>query len=98
MKNELFKKVYIHSKSDLPKVEITIFCYDETRHEGFNVTINPLGAEQQSHLVTTFDWYLQPLEQPESKESEIIKALSGEKIEDVKTVTSTEYPGGAERE
>jgi hypothetical protein len=45
-----------------------------------------------------FEEAMEEYRQQPQKEQEIIKALSGEKIEDVKTVTSTEYPVEQEEE
>jgi len=67
MKEELYRKVYVKSETDCPKVEGDYFC-------------NRSGFNSVQHLMTTLGktymreirWYLQPIEQKESKGAEEI--------------------------
>ena len=62
MKEDLYRKVYVKSEADCPKVEGDYFC-------------NRSGFNSVQHLMTTLGktymreirWYLQPIEQSESK-------------------------------
>jgi hypothetical protein len=87
MKEELYRKIYIKSEADLPKEGDYMAHPKDTYIKNTCVAyFDPKMLSRIKDWMIQYDWYLQPIEQ-----SEIIKALSGEKIEDVKTVTSTEY-------
>jgi len=76
-KNELFKKVYIKTKADLPKGERAIYFVGvkdnlnpEDIYEWF-IYENPIMSDNQAeYWLNTFDWYLQPIEEQEEKSIE----------------------------
>ena len=81
-----YTKVIIKSADDLPKEKERYIAHmkhtDSIRDYPYH------GTKVSTKLwIEGIDWYL-----IEDKEQEIIKALSGEEIEDVPTFTSTEYP------
>ena len=63
MKEELYRKVYVKSEADLPKEDGTYICLHkgETKLDIFPYKVN------ESHWFVEIDWYLQPIEQSESK-------------------------------
>jgi hypothetical protein len=78
MKDELYKKIYIQSKSDLPKEEGLYFIgiknvsdntFDKHNLYPWHKQRNKEVDEFQiRYWLTSFDWYLQPLEsQPDNQ-------------------------------
>jgi hypothetical protein len=68
MKEELYRKVYVKSEADLPKEDGNYICLHKgaTKLDIFPFKVN------ESHWFVEIDWYLQPVEQSESKTAEEI--------------------------
>jgi hypothetical protein len=84
---ELFKKIYIKSEADLPQSERAMYFVGvkdnlnpEDLYEWFNYKNPVMAYNQAEYWINTFDWYLQPIEEQESK-PEFNKAYLDECIE-----------------
>ena len=71
MKDELYKKIYIKSESDLPKEMATLFFFNNKIGEGFDIVVNPLDKGCMNNLLL-FHWYLQPIAQPKISAEEML--------------------------
>jgi hypothetical protein len=74
MKEELYRKVYINDKSDMPREIGWYFCHVSglpKSESGEDVTYYTGKYDETELWLNTFDWYLQPIagEQIEQKES-----------------------------
>ena len=77
MKEELYRKVYVMSEADLPKEDGNYICLHKgaTKLDIFPYKVN------ESHWFVKIDWYLQPIEQSESKTVKDILAEIDKNIE-----------------
>ncbi|KKP51571.1 MAG: hypothetical protein UR43_C0019G0014 [candidate division TM6 bacterium GW2011_GWF2_33_332] len=87
MKDELYKKVFIHSEEDLPEVKDNYVIKEKLRVYPTNYTFDPLSEYDKKTLLSIVNWYLQPISQPElSNDKTII-----EKMEELIAYYDLEY-------